>query len=355
MDGRSPLFVVGTGRCGSTMLSDLLREHDRVLSLSEFFCFTTDLGGRIARAFATEPLDAGELWRLIAGAHPKQTTMVRHGVGIPEMLYQPGPSTRFTAETGVPALMQTTLPHLTPDAETLFSEVEAFVAGLPPAPMADHYARLFDWLTARFEKRIWVERSGGSLRVVRRLMQTFPGARFVHIVRDGRACARSMSRHYGFRMALIAMQLTEILGVDPYESSDRTYIGDVPDDLVPFLPEAFDAEAFRRWETPLPLCGHYWSGEIRAGVRELLSLPADRVLTMRYEDFLTDPERSLSQLAAFLGPEYVDDAWVTAAAPKIRCSASTPSSVGAAELRALDEACRPGFAALADLYPEPAA
>ncbi len=164
-----------------------------------------------------------------------------------------------------------------------------------------------------------------------------------------------MSRHYGFRMALTAMQLTEILGVDPYESSDRTFIGDVPDDLVPFLPEAFDAEAFRRWETPLPLCGHYWSGEIRAGVRELASLPGDRVLTMRYEDFIADPERSLSRLAAFLGPEYVDDAWVRAAAPKIRPSATKASSVDAAELCALDDACRPGFAALAELYPEQAA
>jgi putative sulfotransferase len=355
MERPSPLFVVGTGRCGSTMLSDFLREHDRVLSLSEFFCLTTDFGGRIAQAFTPESVDAAQLWRHLAGAHPKQSTMVRHGVGIPEMLYQPGPSTRFSSETGVPALMQTTLPHLSPDAEALFSDVEAFVAGLPPAPMADHYARLFAWLTERFGKRIWVERSGGSLRIVRRLVQAFPGARFVHIVRDGRACARSMSRHYGFRMALIAMQLTEILGVDPYESSDRTYIGDVPDDLVPFLPEAFDGEAFRRWETPLPLCGHYWSGEIRAGVRELASLPEDRVLTMRYEDFLADPERSLSRLASFLGPEYVDDRWVRAAASKIRPSATKAESVDAAELRALDDACRPGFAALAELYPEQAA
>jgi hypothetical protein len=30
-------FVVGTGRCGSTMLSAMLREHPDVLSMSEFF------------------------------------------------------------------------------------------------------------------------------------------------------------------------------------------------------------------------------------------------------------------------------------------------------------------------------
>ena len=32
----TPTFVVGTGRCGSTMLSNMLREHPKVLSLSEF-------------------------------------------------------------------------------------------------------------------------------------------------------------------------------------------------------------------------------------------------------------------------------------------------------------------------------
>ena len=32
----TPTFIVGTGRCGSTMLSNMLREHPKVLSLSEF-------------------------------------------------------------------------------------------------------------------------------------------------------------------------------------------------------------------------------------------------------------------------------------------------------------------------------
>jgi hypothetical protein len=39
-----PVFVVGTGRCGSTLVSNILRAHPGVLSLSEFFTFITDLG-----------------------------------------------------------------------------------------------------------------------------------------------------------------------------------------------------------------------------------------------------------------------------------------------------------------------
>ena len=219
-----PAFIVGTGRCGSTMLSGLLREHPRVLSISEFFTLVTDLGGRIAESFPEGAIDADDFLRIMAVPHPKQTTMLRHGVAMDEVLYRPSPGTRFSADEGVPAILQTTLPHLTPNPDALFDDVRAFVAAQPPAPVSAWYARLFGWLTRRFERRVWVELFGGSLRLIRRLAAAFPGARFVHLVRDGRGTAISMSRHLGFRMAFVAMILTEILGVDPVRVA-RLHLG----------------------------------------------------------------------------------------------------------------------------------
>lgn len=346
-------FVVGTGRCGSTMLSALLREHAHVLSLSEVLSFVTDLGGRIAETFSPTPIDAAAAWRVLAGAHPKQTTMLRHDVVMPEVLYRPSPRTRFDEVTGVPAILQTALPHLSDDPDALYAELEAFVATRPVAPIAAHQAAVFDWLAQRFGKRTWIERSGGSLRVVQRLREAFPEARFLHLVRDGRACALSMSKHLGFRMALLGMQLTEILGVDPYESSDRTWIGDLPDELVSFLPEHFDAQAFRDYRLPLPLFGHYWSGEIVQGLRELAELPADRVLTMRYEDFVATPRAAIARVADFLGAELHDAGWVERVATQVRASTPSFAEVDDATMRALADACAPGFAALRELYPEP--
>lgn len=327
------------------MVSDFLRAHSGVLSLSEFFCFVTDFGGRIAESFAPEPVDAAYTWRQIAGLHPKQTLMLRRGIAIPEVLWR-------RLDDDVPAILQTTLPHLTPNADVLLRELETFVGTLPTAPIAEHYARIFAWLRLRFGRRLWVERSGGSLRLVRRLASAFPDARFVHIVRDGRACALSMSRHLGFRMALVAMQLTEILGVDPFESDDRTGCSDVPDELARFLPETFDADAFRRYEVPLPLCGHYWSGEIVAGVLELSELPAERVLTLRYEDFLARPSDTATRLAGFLGADCDDRDWADAMAARVRAPSSSVSALDPATRRDLDAACRPGFEALGDVYPE---
>jgi hypothetical protein len=161
-----------------------------------------------------------------------------------------------------------------------------------------------------------------------------------------------MSRHYGFRMAIIAMQLTEILGVDPFQSGDRKWVADIPDELMPFLPETFDGEAFKRYEIPAAVCGHYWSGEIIDGVRELASLPSERVLTMRYEDFVDVPEVAIAKFAAFLGPDFVDDAWVRRMAGRVRASATSPGTLRVRDRHALSDACRPGFAALGDLYKE---
>lgn len=345
----SPVFVVGTGRCGSTLLSSCLSSHPDVLSLSEFVVFVTDLGGRISETFPNDPKDGEYVWSQLSGTHPRQTLMLRHNVMMDEALYRPGPGRRYTAETGIPAIAATTLLHLDPDPDRLFDELEPYVRSLPSAPIGTQYRRIFDELAQQKKARVWVERSGGSLRVVHRLRAHFPDARFVHIVRDGRNTAISMSRHYGFRIALIAAQLTEILGVDPYENPDRKFADDIPDDLACYLPECFDAERFRTESVPLPLCGHYWSGEIIAGLNELAGLPPDRLLTLRYEDILSSPKPTLSRFFEFIlqgnANGDIDAMAKTVTAPK---SSWTHLPHGIREQ--LVKACRPGFEALGELY-----
>src|ERR1700753_1075828 len=63
-----PTFVVGTGRCGSTMLSNVLREHPKVLSLSEFFPGITDSRRAcVAQALSSTPIDGPHFWEIVAG------------------------------------------------------------------------------------------------------------------------------------------------------------------------------------------------------------------------------------------------------------------------------------------------
>jgi hypothetical protein len=346
-DASAPVFIVGTGRCGSTMLSTMLRDHPAILSVSEFFTFVTDLGTRIPQAFPAGLVDGEQFWRILSTHYPKQNTMLQHGVAMDEVLYPyTSLQARYNAQTGVPALLQTTLPHLTPDHDRLFDDVQAFVSTLSPAPIQVQYQQLFSWLQLRFNRQCWVERSGSSLRVVARLHQHFPNARFVHIVRDGRDCALSMSRHYGFRMVLIAFYLLEVLGCDPYEDKDRTGVEDLPDDLYSFLPEHFDAEAFRSYEIAPSLYGHYWSGELQQGLATLAQMPDESVLTLQFEDFFSDAEGSLRELISFINPAYVDESWLHYAASLVRPVRSAWKTLPPLEQKQLERACQVGFDAL---------
>lgn len=344
MSRPDPVIVVGTGRCGSTLVSAMLRAHPEVLSVSELFSFVTDLGGSIPRAFAAGPVSGAAFWREMAACHPRESLLLRHGLRMDEVLYREG---RHRLVDGVPAILLTTLPHLDDDADALFDELAAVMCARPPASMATHYRDMFAHLMHRYDRRTWVERSGGTLRIVERLIRAFPEARIVHLVRDGRDTAISMSRHHGFRMALVGFQLLEMLGVDPWESDDRSEAGDLDDELAALLPERFTAEAFLDYDISPALCGHYWSGEIRRGLAVLATLPADRVLTLRYEDLLEDPHASVTRLGAMLGLGEVDPAWRRRAAALVGKGRSAWRSLPDAERRELADACAPGFAALA--------
>ena len=341
-----PVFVVGTGRCGSTLVSTLMREHPGVLSISELFSFVTDLGSLIPRAFPAEPMSGAEFWRVMADPCPRMNQLLREGLQMAEIVYPFGRG-RYRREGGVPTISMTMLPHIDEDPDGLFDALAGTMQARGVAPVAEHYRSMFEYLMGRYDRQTWVERSGGSLRIIRRLVDAFPDARFVHLVRDGRNTAISMSRHIGFRMALIGYALLEFLGVDPWESDDRSEVGDLTDDLAALLPEHFTAEAFADYDISPSLCGHYWSGEIKRGLSVLQEVPPERRSTLRYEDLLRRPQASLEILSGALGLGEVDPAWIEAAVRHIGRGRSSWQALAGPEQRELQAACLPGFAALA--------
>ena len=68
--------------------------------------------------------------------------------------------------------------------------------------MAGHLIRFFDWLRDRYEKDLWVERTGGSLPHMRQIVDTWPDAKIVHNYRDPREVALSMMTGSFFRLYL---------------------------------------------------------------------------------------------------------------------------------------------------------
>jgi putative sulfotransferase len=332
------------------MLSRMLHQHPKVLSLSEFFSMVSDAGGRIPALFPDAPVSGQAFWELITAVTPQLTTTLRHDASMAEIIYPFGSdAARYTRQTGVPAISLTALSQLSGDPDALLESLYESVSSRPEANIADHYSALFDQLRERYSKRMWVERSGGAFVIIKEVAKLFPNARYIHIVRDGRDTACSMQNHVGFRIFGVGTMLTRMLGIQPFYDSDRSNIDHVPELLRAFLPENFDGEAFRNYRIPLDACGGLWSQAIANGMEVLRGLDEDRLLTLRYEDFLTDPKLPLVTLAAFLGAEYENHEWVETCAVMVRRPRSDWRTLSADIAATLDAVCRPGLALLHEI------
>jgi hypothetical protein len=309
-------FVVGTGRCGSTLLSLMLAEHRDVVSLHE--CFT---GLDWSRRFAEGLVMGDDLATLIGAEQPVTTAVLARGHTSDEIQYPFGtPNVRHVVGDPVPWLSITMLSRLTDDPDTWYDEMMAFARSQPSATMADHYRALFDWVTARAGGSEWVERSGSSLDYLGDLAVLYPNARFVHIHRDGHEAALSIRSHPFFRLG-VAMFMDLFPDIDDPEAAVTAVIDTPP---------------------PCWAVGQYWSDQVLRGFRALPLLDRAQFLQVRFEDVVTAPAAALAEIAAFFelsrDPDFIArGSSLVRGVPPERFGSLPPE-----EQDELRNACRPG-------------
>ena len=210
----------------------------------------------------------------------------------------------------------------------------------PPDNIERQFARLIDWLKHRLGRSVCVERSGLSLPVVSSLIQLFPRAKYIHLIRDGRACAYSMSHHFAFRF-MISMEIP----IEPSTTDTASPEKDSDNQSSVDLRQMNFMQVLSR---PLPLAafGSFWSRVIIIGVQALLALPEEQVLTIRYEDIVSDLRRNLTRLINFIDPSLQNQDWLERASAMVEYRPSGWEQVPAAERDTLEQACQPGQAVL---------
>ena len=339
-------FVVGTGRCGSTMLSRLLREHPDVLSMSEFFSTLRIAAASGPARFPAHDMDGAQLWRLLASPFPMLDAMISDGLRTSEMLYPD--SGRFGPATGIPLVSHYILPMLGADPDRLFDELAAEVPRWPRRPAAAQYQNLFGYLAGRLGRPVVVERSASSLHLIPLLHAQFPAARFVHLYRDGPDCALSMSRHPAFRREILAIGAVRTAAL-PAGSTLQQVNDALPERWRGLICPPYDARKLRDFPIPVEVFGRdRWSPMICAGVAALAQVPGKARTSLRYEDLLADPAASLERLAQFIGIS-APDQWLDLARRTVN-PARTGTAVAELEVGALARlraACEPGTRALA--------
>ena len=322
-------FIIGTGRCGSTLLSKMLDCSPEMTSIFEFF---NGLPGD--RRFSPQPMTAEELWEVVTAPHPFVTEVLRRGYEVEEVAYpfdQVG--ARFSRQDTLPWILVATLPRMSEDPDRFFDETRSFVMAQPTQSPTEHYRDLFAWFAARNSATMWNERSGSGIDSAEELAAAFPEGRFLHIHRDGTEAALSMREHAAFRLAV-----TLVYDLDPDLDLVAALSSDSP---APTSADAFSRALARR--PPAEHFGRFWSDQLAAGYRALRWLRPEQYMEISFEDLVGSPGETLGEISKFFAMDPDLGNWRREAAGLVR--GFPPSRVPALsgpERVALEEVCRTG-------------
>jgi len=329
-------FVVGTGRCGSTLLSRMLGESPELLSIFEFFT-----GLDHGRRFAPGPVSGEALAALLAQDQPVVTMALRRGHRAPEIVYPFGaPGARYGMQDELPWLLVTALSRMSDDPDAWFDATLDFARARPPRPLREHYRALFAWWAERAGRTAWIERSGSSIEYLGELHGLFPDARFLHIHRDGPETALSMREHRLYRLAI-----SFLFDLPPEAGPDHAGTHAQMAALDRGAGAADPITARLEQELPVEAYGRYWSRQVETGLAARAALDTDRYHAIRFEDLVARPRAVLAEGAGFLA--LAPGPWLDAGAALVR-GAPAPRSgeLSEAERARLHEACAPGMALL---------
>ncbi len=323
-------FVVGTGRCGSTLLSRLLDQSPEMTSLFEYF---NGLDG--GRRFGLQPITGAEFWEMISQPHPFVTVVISRGYSVEEIVYPyDKPGSRSRREDDLPWILVSMLPRLSDDPDSLFDQTKNFVLAQPARLPRDHHTALFDWLAAKCGKKIWNERSGSSIDYLGQLRDNYPDARFLHIHRSGEEAALSMREHAAFRLAV-----SLVYRVYPELDIGAAFAHRTP----PADPTADPFRPILEGRPPIEFFGRFWSEQLMRGYRAIAGLDRNQYAEVRFEDLVARPHETLRWIAEHFEIDAAADGWIDRAAALVR-GAPRPrlGDLPPAERERLSEICSPG-------------
>ena len=124
---------------------------------------------------------------------------------------------------------------------------------LPEPSLGELIGRVFQISCRRARKSRWGDKTPRYVTDISRLHRVFPGAKFVHIIRDARDVCLSLRQ---------------------------------------------------AWRHTWHYSAEYWSQTVRAGVAQGQSIGMDFYLEVAYEDLVRQPEPMLRRICAFLGEDF---------------------------------------------------
>jgi hypothetical protein len=238
------VFVLGTGRCGSSLLHEILAQHEDV-------GFISNIDDRVPVPAALGRWN-GPLYRRL-----------------PIAMTQKG-RVRFAPSEGYRVLAK----HVSPIIATPVRDLVASDA----SPWLGHrFGRFFERRAHEQGREVFLHKFTGWPRAGF-IDAALPGARFIHVIRDGRSVANSLLQMPWWR---------------GYEGPTRWGWGPLADDDR------------RAWEAAgrsfAVLAALEWKILMDAFADARSSIDRERWIEVRYEDLLRDPTAATKELLGFIG------------------------------------------------------
>lgn len=253
---KAMLFIIGSGRCGSTMMQEVIARHP-----DTGFISNVDANFR--------SLNMKGRWNSAIYRHIPQafTQRDRRFARFGPLQFRFGPSEAY--------LM------LNKRVSLIISETRRDLRAEDVTPSLD--ARLRKFFEERMQaqkKDLFLTKFAGWPRA-RFIHAVFPEARFLHVVRDGRAVAESLVRRPWWR---------------GYQGPHAWQFGPLSEQHA------------KEWEASgrsfIALAGLQWKILMDAFDDARAALPEESWMQVRYEDFVADPRSHLKDILEFAGVEW---------------------------------------------------
>jgi len=258
-------FMLGTGRCGSTIVGQVVAMHPDVgfiANVDDRFAGLNRKGRLNNRIYRSLPTELQK-----QGGRRGGRTQSRFGSAVRSVAMTPSEGYRLLDR------------HVSP---MLSAPVRDLVAEDASAWLSGRLRRFFEDRAGAQGREVFLHKFTGWPRA-RLLHAVFPEARFVHVVRDGRAVASSL------------LQQPWWAG---FGGPEAWTFGP--------LPEADDALWQESGRSFAVLAGLEWKVLMEAFDEARAAVPEDRWLELRYEDVVSRPRKEMAKLLVHLGLEWTD-------------------------------------------------
>ncbi|MBN0987062.1 sulfotransferase [Amphritea pacifica] len=298
-----PIFLISSGRCGSTFFSDSIHSHPEMLSVSELI----EPVMPVPFLENQNKISGADFFTLLAAPTMAERIDIWQSGITRECLFMP------QEREQVSLLLCYALPLISDQPEKYLNHIKQIVSDFPEASAAEHFIRFCEYLKSAHGKKIWIERSGGSLAHCESILRCWPNAKIIHFYRDGRDVACSMRAHPIFRMFVMKR-----LGLDWKDN------------------ETPDISEF----------GKLWSEWVCNAI-PALTKPDIRVLNLSYEEMMSSPDSALGSFLRFVFDKETlheqDLQWINQVKQEISPSRNHVHALNEKEKERLTLACQPGL------------